>query len=151
MFWDPDNGDLRLNPCSPAVGAGDNQYVAQAGLAKDLDGNPRILFKNVDVGAYEQTDSCGVSSAADPSLGAARHLWIAPNPSTNGHVQIGGWAETETIRHLRVFDLYGRQQHNTALNLGPSNTIDLSSLPKGTYWIYLDGEHGTYPLKWQRH
>ena len=45
------SGDLRLQPNSPAINSGDNQYVT--GLSTDLDSNPRISGSVVDMGAYE--------------------------------------------------------------------------------------------------
>lgn len=53
-------GDLRLEPTSPAVDAGDNSVVTVPpfldnvqGNAIDLDGNPRLLGAAVDFGPYE--------------------------------------------------------------------------------------------------
>ena len=43
-------GDLRLQPGAPCINAGNNAY---ARVPVDLDGNPRILFGTVDLGAYE--------------------------------------------------------------------------------------------------
>ena len=42
--------NLRLQPNSPCINAGDNSYVTGA---TDLDGNPRISGGTVDIGAYE--------------------------------------------------------------------------------------------------
>jgi hypothetical protein len=42
--------NLRLQPNSPCINAGDNSYVTNA---TDLDGNPRIAGGTVDIGAYE--------------------------------------------------------------------------------------------------
>jgi len=45
--------DLRLQPCSPAINAGDNASVT-SGITTDLDGNPRFYNSGiVDMGAYE--------------------------------------------------------------------------------------------------
>ena len=43
-------GDLRLQACSPAIDAGNNQVNA---TATDLDGNPRLQNDVIDMGAYE--------------------------------------------------------------------------------------------------
>ncbi|PWH20739.1 MAG: hypothetical protein DDG58_01285 [Ardenticatenia bacterium] len=45
-------GNLRLQPGSPCINAGNNA-VLPAGLTTDLDGNPRISNGVVDMGAYE--------------------------------------------------------------------------------------------------
>jgi predicted outer membrane repeat protein len=45
-------GDYHLGPQSPCVNAGDPNYVAAPGET-DLDGNPRIRFGRIDMGAYE--------------------------------------------------------------------------------------------------
>jgi hypothetical protein len=42
--------NLRLQPGSPCINAGNNNYVS---TTTDLDGNPRILGGTVDMGAYE--------------------------------------------------------------------------------------------------
>ncbi len=64
LFVDPDNGDVRLQPASPCIDAGDNTAVP-ADITTDLDGNPRFLdvpetpdtgngtLPIVDMGAYE--------------------------------------------------------------------------------------------------
>lgn len=49
-FINAANGDYRLKYGSPAINAGDNQYVT---TETDLAGNPRIGGTTVDVGAYE--------------------------------------------------------------------------------------------------
>ncbi|MCH7884064.1 MAG: hypothetical protein IIC01_02340 [Planctomycetes bacterium] len=49
--------DLRLSDCSPAIDAGD--IAPSGGLpATDLDGNPRVVNGNVDLGAYENLNPC---------------------------------------------------------------------------------------------
>jgi hypothetical protein len=45
-------GDLRLQPWSPCVNAGNNAFITSS---TDLDGNPRIFGGTVDVGAYENS------------------------------------------------------------------------------------------------
>lgn len=50
MFVQPDSGDFRLQPCSPAINAGTNSAVD---WDTDLLGNPRIQHGRVDIGAVE--------------------------------------------------------------------------------------------------
>ena len=52
LFVDPANGNLRLQPCSPSIDAGD---YTEASLGTDLDGNPRQV-RTIDMGAYEFQD-----------------------------------------------------------------------------------------------
>jgi predicted outer membrane repeat protein len=46
------DGDYRLLPGSPCINAGDPDYVAEPNET-DLDGEPRIIGRRVDMGAYE--------------------------------------------------------------------------------------------------
>ena len=49
---DTEDDDLRLSPGSPAINAGDPDYVPISGET-DLDGHARVLCGAVDIGAYE--------------------------------------------------------------------------------------------------
>ncbi len=49
---DDDYGDLRLQPGSPCINAGDPNFVLQP-VETDLDGHARVLCGRVDMGAYE--------------------------------------------------------------------------------------------------
>ena len=50
LFVDAASGNFRLQPDSPCIDAGNNDYAQDA---VDLDGNPRISNGTVDIGAYE--------------------------------------------------------------------------------------------------
>ncbi|MCL1920290.1 MAG: hypothetical protein FWG50_04305 [Kiritimatiellaeota bacterium] len=50
LFVNPATGDYRLQPASPCIDAGGNEYVT---WDLDLDGNLRIWGGHVDMGAYE--------------------------------------------------------------------------------------------------
>jgi predicted outer membrane repeat protein len=49
LFVDPEGGDYRLQPGSPAIDAG----TMEGAPSEDLDGNPRPLGPGIDIGAYE--------------------------------------------------------------------------------------------------
>ncbi|MFN8474976.1 MAG: choice-of-anchor Q domain-containing protein [Anaerolineae bacterium] len=64
--WAPTTtGNLRLGPNSAAFNTGSNAFVPY-GLTTDLDGNPRIVFSIVDMGAYERQDDTPPSVRIDP-------------------------------------------------------------------------------------
>lgn len=52
-FQDASTGDFHLQPCSPAINAGDNAAVVAQGPGTDPDGRSRVLNKTVDIGPYE--------------------------------------------------------------------------------------------------
>lgn len=53
MFVDTAQGNYRLQPCSPAIDAGDGQRAAAEHLAFDLQAKPRQANRAPDVGAWE--------------------------------------------------------------------------------------------------
>ncbi|MDP8231585.1 MAG: T9SS type A sorting domain-containing protein [Candidatus Zophobacter franzmannii] len=59
MFFNPIDGDWRLESTSSCLNAGSNSYTTGIDsqipvISTDIDGNPRILDLTVDMGAYEQ-------------------------------------------------------------------------------------------------
>ncbi|MFN8248828.1 MAG: choice-of-anchor Q domain-containing protein [Ferruginibacter sp.] len=56
------SGDYRVQNCSPVLNAGENSYIP-AGITTDLDGNPRINYSFVDMGAYEKQLALAVPDA----------------------------------------------------------------------------------------
>lgn len=61
---DHETGDYSLRPCSPAIDKGSNANIP-SGVTTDLEGNTRIQYGTVDLGAYE-TESASVPPA-DPA------------------------------------------------------------------------------------
>jgi hypothetical protein len=93
MFVDPTATNLRLQPGSPCINAGNNAYVA---APSDLDGEPRIRNGTVDMGAYEFQGSSGL---------AGFHTWLAqyglPSDGSADYVDSDGdgmnnWQEWQT-------------------------------------------------------
>ncbi|MFN8473722.1 MAG: choice-of-anchor Q domain-containing protein [Anaerolineae bacterium] len=60
-------GDLRLGLTSPAINAGNNSVSNPSLPATDLDGNPRIVYGIVDMGAYEAQVAVTKFSVSAPS------------------------------------------------------------------------------------
>ncbi len=52
-LWDPQEGDYRLQPCSPAVNAGQNDFWLDSTYMQDFAGAYRIQDGVIDIGAYE--------------------------------------------------------------------------------------------------
>lgn len=149
LFRDITADDLRLDPCSPAIGAGLNRYSFEAGLNTDLNGEKRILFNNVDLGAYEHSDSCGVSAehiAPKPGNAALR---ITPNPSSDGRIRIDWPADMlqDADCVLHVYDLGGRLVA-TFNAPQPDQALYLSALANGVYLIRLLNGTRSYEGRW---
>jgi hypothetical protein len=85
LFVDADNGDLRLQPCSPAINAGDNAAVP-AGIITDLDGNPRFYNSGtVDMGAFEYQGVKNVNPTNGGEIAANQTVCFGdiPDPFTS--------------------------------------------------------------------
>lgn len=67
-------GDLRLQDCSPATDAGENNANA---TTLDLDGNPRFVNATIDMGAYEFQSATG-------NCGCTPNLVVTGNPIPAG-------------------------------------------------------------------
>jgi hypothetical protein len=65
LFVDELLGNVRLTVCSPAIDAGSSPAVDTLGVTTDLDGNARILFDAVDMGAYESQFAAGLQVFVD--------------------------------------------------------------------------------------
>jgi hypothetical protein len=143
-FIDTVTGDFRLKPCSPAVNKGNNFPTLAAGLLTDLDGNTRILYDTVDMGTYEQQDSCDMVTASEPDNISTLNLW--PNPSTSGVLHFQG--ENVFQGMMRVFDVNGREVHSCLLTPTSSNILQLGHLSPGLYQIRLETSRKAAIGKW---
>lgn len=85
LFINPLVDNYRLQSCSPAINLGQNYNVLEGGV--DLDGNPRIVFTYVDLGAYEKQTADYTSST----------IWRGYNTDWNNKVNwCGGFIPTDT-------------------------------------------------------
>jgi Secretion system C-terminal sorting domain len=126
-FVNEDNGDFRLSPCSPLVNRGNNNFV---GLL-DLDGQARIAFDTVDLGAYEQSVSC--ESTGSSSVDGTPKLAVQcfPNPAIETlHIAVS--AATTGLKQAQLYDVHGRLQH-TATWSTEATALSVAQLPAGVY------------------
>ena len=134
--------NFRLQPCSPAVNAGNNLIVDTLGILTDLDNHPRILFDTVDLGAYETLDSCLTIDSKEP-VGSTVTTVVSPNPVCPGgemKVQVEG-LEHPTVP-FRLLDAYGRLRAlgTATLSLEHSLSLTAPNVP-GIYLLELrEGE-----------
>ncbi len=73
-FFNPVDGDWRLESSSPCLNTGNNSYIDGSDsllpvISTDIDGNPRVLDTTVDMGVYE-------------------HGYIVLNPDANGIIYV---------------------------------------------------------------
>ena len=88
---DAANGNIRLQPCSPAINAGDNSAVP-AGITTDLDGNPRFYNNGtVDMGAYEYQGEKPANPADGGEIAANQTVCFntSPDPFTSSSAPTG--------------------------------------------------------------
>jgi hypothetical protein len=101
-------GNLRLQPDSPCINAGDNSSVTGT---TDLDGNPRIVHGTVDIGAYEYQGSGSLISYAWlrqyglPTDGSADYSDADHDGMSNWQEWLVGTDPTDAASALRVLPL----------------------------------------------
>jgi hypothetical protein len=106
-FLDTMGGDFRLGSCAPVINRGSDEAVANAGITTDFDGQPRIRFGRVDLGPYEQQDSCITSAVKEPEQLFTGMLW--PNPARPGSLVEWEYPEAKYLEeHWQLRDMYGR-------------------------------------------
>ena len=146
LFADTAAGDYRLQPCSPAVNVGNNVASQSAGLQYDLDGAQRIRYDTVDMGAFEQQDSCIMIATTEVESHNELYLW--PNPSADGILY---WQTPETHGSegtIRLFDLNGREVYAAGIPDAASGILRLNHLPAGVYMVRIGMPGKTCTGKW---
>jgi hypothetical protein len=123
MFVHAQEGDFHLEASSPAIDAGNPNFVPASGEV-DIDGENRT-FMAVDCGADEFQEILDI-----PSVTSAQTVTAYPNP-TIGQVFLEGNFTTISYRIYNVLGVEVLQgDTNTA-------TLHLESLPSGLYFLYL--------------
>ncbi|WP_428665800.1 BspA family leucine-rich repeat surface protein [Runella sp.] len=125
IFVNAATGDLRLQPGSPAINAGNNTFIPN-GVTTDLDGNFRI-FNNgtVDLGAYELQEN----PPAD--MRPFITTWKTNNPGTSNSTSI-------TIPANGTYDVDWNND-GTYDQLGVSGAVTHNFGTAGTYTVAIRG------------
>ncbi len=148
-FQDSLAGDFRLLPCSPAVNRGNNQIVLENGLLTDIDGQPRIRYGRVDLGAYEQQDSCIAINTSESQNQFEIRMW--PNPSAAGILYVDLPVEISAGEiHIQVFNVQGQEVFYTTNQDIRSLTLFLDDLPVGLYVVMVRYSNKEWTEKWLR-
>ena len=138
LFVNVANGDFRLEACSPAVNAGNNLIVDTSGILTDLEGNPRIRFDTVDIGAYETQDSCFTIGSKEPNSATVTAM-LSQNPASPGSaldIQVFGLEHAKIEWVIR--DAYGREiSSGNSLLIEKEHFSVVSPEASGIYFIEL--------------
>jgi hypothetical protein len=155
LLADWPNGDLHLLPGSPCIDQGNNALV---GSQLDLDGNPRIVNGNVDIGCFEFQGSTGL-----PEVGFGNETprivgFFTPLGAAGGRVfflppREGQWS-------VVIYDVSGRRLRLLSRGQGASGLQEIfwdgrdtngRQVPSGVYlftlWredLLLDSSKGVY-------
>ncbi|MCK6693791.1 MAG: T9SS type A sorting domain-containing protein [Thermoanaerobaculia bacterium] len=135
-FQDSLAGDFRLKTCSPAVNRGNNNIVGLHGLQTDLDSLPRLRYSIVDLGAYEQQDSCKFVNITAPPEVIPLNIW--PNPYSYGSLHFQLPATVHDTGILRIFDTQSQVVFRLEKRLSEVNTLSIDHLAPGFYFVRID-------------
>lgn len=147
-FLDTMAMDFRLKVCSPAMNAGNNQIAQDFGMDTDLEGMQRIRYGRVDLGAYEQQDSCFIINTVAPPGVVPLVLW--PNPAPDGSIGFTLPIDTPEPGAIQLSDSNGQELFQSIGTFYSDNRINLGELPPGFYFIRLQLNKTVFSGKWVR-
>lgn len=147
QYFSTTNSDFRLKTCSKGINAGDNAAVENLDIVADIAGNPRILHKIVDMGAYEQADSCE-SIAVKPLL-APKVLKLLSNPSDEGTLAFVLDTDGATTGIVSIVNTTGIPVFRQSMLLTVTPVVvNAASLPVGIYQVMVCAGNNCYTAKW---
>lgn len=126
------DGNYKPTSSSPVLDAGDNAYVF---TSKDYYGTNRILNSTVDIGAYEFDITSGVKDIVKNKLS------LYPNPTTS---QLTIANIQSQVVSVRILDVTGKV---VKTEVPTNNTIDVSNLINGVYFIQVQTKEGMHHSK----
>lgn len=145
LFVNLAGSDFHLSPASPCINAGNNSYITNS---TDLDGNPRIVYGIVDLGAYESPynsltvhyvslDSTNPVAPFNDWTIAATNIQNAVDISTNGDwVWVTNGVYATGGRTVNGYALTNRVVINKAVTVqsvnGPGATVIQGNTPAGS-------------------
>ncbi len=122
LFVDADNGNFHLQQTSPCIDAGTDIGLAYFGDAPDM-------------GCFEFGDSANINIEISD-----KNISIYPNPVSNLITVKGDNIKVESIE---ILDLNGK----LVLRKNMAQTIDISSIASGVYFVKINTENSTFAKK----
>jgi len=139
VFKDVTNNDYSLATNSPLINAGSNNFYIEVGgdliIDKDIAGNQRLKGDNIDIGAYEFTETMNVLDTSK------NNTYTYPNPFSD-NLKI---SNIKNIKQITLTDMSG----SFIKNLPSSKEINLSYLRNGLYIItiyFYDGSIKSFKI-----
>ncbi len=126
QYIDPQNGDLRISSCSPAIDAGSNQLIPQDAVDIDLDRN---LNEKISI------DFIGQNRFFNDSIDIGAYEWDATTPILN--IQVNGAdvnCNGECDGTAQIIPQGGVPNYNYSWSNG-QNTAIATNLCAGTYYL----------------
>lgn len=120
--------DFHLQNSSPAINAGDPDFIADASET-DIDGENRIMNDRVDIGADESTYGTGIINKT-----TINRIILYPNPS-NGLIEI--LCETEMDTEKLHYDIINYQGQIVIHNNLKNGLINIRNLNSGVYLLII--------------